>query len=245
MIQDLAQQAIEKALSGQWESAKEINLLIIKKDPNNIEAMNRLSKSYFELGNIKAAKTIINNILKIDPYNPIALRCFDKWKNLKKVERNTSKQMSPDMFLEEPGKTKIVHLIHPCDKPIMAKLNCGDIVFGSVKSHRISIVSDSGKYIGKLPDDVSIRMKKLMRIGYQYVLAIKSVDANGIKVFIRETFHPSKHSSKTSFSSEMVDYIPYTPSGMTHDRVDVSSLEDDSDMTASKSENEPSEGTEN
>lgn len=245
MIQDLAQQAIDKALSGQWESAKEINLLIIKKDPNNIEALNRLSKSYFELGNIKAAKTTINNILKIDPYNPIALRCFDKWRNLKKIERNTSKQLSPDMFLEEPGKTKIVHLIHPCDKPIMAKLNCGDIVFGNVKSHRVSIVSDSGNYIGKLPDDVSIRMKKLMRMGYQYVFAIKSVDSNGIKVFIKETFHPNKYYSKTSFSSERIDYIPYTPSEMAHDNVDVSTLEEDNENISSNSEAEPSENTEN
>ncbi len=245
MIQNLAQQAIEKALSGQWEDAKEINQSIIKQNPHDIDALNRLSKTYFELGNIKAAKATINKILKIDPYNPIAVRCSEKWKGLNKIDKNTSKQVSPDMFLEEPGKTKIIHLIHPCDKPILAKLNCGDIVFGNIKSHRISILSDSGKYIGKLPDDISIKIKKLIRAGYQYVYAIKSIDKNGIKVFIRETLRPEKYSSKSSFSSEKIDYIPYTPPELTHEKVDVSTLEEESDMSTVKPENDTAEEPEN
>jgi tetratricopeptide (TPR) repeat protein len=245
MNQNLAQQAIEKALLGQWDDARDINLSIIKQNPQDIDALNRLSKTYFELGNIKAAKATIAKILKIDPYNPIAVRCYEKWKNLKKIEKNTSKQLSPDMFLEEPGKTKIVHLIHPCDIPILAKINCGDIVFGNVKSHRVSIISDSGKYIGKLPDDISIKIKKLLKMGYQYVFAIKSIDKSDIKVFIRETYRPEKYSSKSSFSSDKIDYIPYASPEIVHENIDMSSLEDESDSTSIKSENTSPEDQEN
>ncbi len=245
MNQNLAQQAINKALLGQWEDAKDTNLLIIKQNPHDIDALNRLSKAYFELGNIKAAKTTINKILSIDPYNPIAARYFEKWKGLKKIDKNTSKQLPPDMFLEEPGKTKIIHLIHPCEKPILAKINCGDIVFGNIKSHRISVVSDSGKYIGKLPDDISIKIKKLIKLGYKYIFAIKSVDNNDVKVFIRETYRPEKYTLKSSFSSDKIDYIPYASPELVHEKVDMSSLEEESDSTLSKSEDNVVEDREN
>jgi tetratricopeptide (TPR) repeat protein len=239
MNQDLAHQAIGKALSGKWEEARDINLTIIKQNPHDIDSLNRLAKAYFELGNIKNAKATISKILKIDPYNPIAVKCFEKWKTLKKVDKNTSKQLSPDMFLEEPGKTKIIHLIHTCDKPIIAKLNCGEIVYSSAKSHRISIVSDSGDYIGKLPDDVSIKIKKLIKLGYQYVFAIKSIDNHGVKVFIREICRPDKYSNKSSFSSERIDYISYTPPELVRDKTEsspTSSFEEETDSTSVKTD---------
>lgn len=243
MNQDLAHQAIEKALSGQWEEAKKINLALIKENPRDIDALNRLAKAYFELGNIKNAKITINKILAIDPYNPIAVKCYDKWKNLKKVDKNSSKQLSAEMFLEEPGKTKIIHLIHTCDKPILAKLNCGEIVYNNIKSHRVSIVSADGNYIGKLPDDVSIKMKKLIKLGYQYVYAIKSIDNHEIKVFIREVCRPEKYSSKASFSSERIDYISYTPPELVHDKTEITqvSFEEEAEASSEKTVSDSSE----
>ena len=190
MNQNLAQQAIDKALLGEWKEAKDVNLSILKQNPQDTDALNRLAKCYFELGNIKTAKSTIAKILKIDSYNPIALKSFEKWKNLKKIDKNTSKHLSPEKFLEEPGKTKIIHLIHPCDDSLLAKLNCGDIVYGNANSHRVSIMSESGKYIGKIPDDISIKIKKLMKLGYEYIFAIKSIDKNEIKIFIREANRP-------------------------------------------------------
>jgi len=124
MNQNLAQQAIDKALLGEWKEAKDVNLSILKQNPQDTDALNRLAKCYFKLGNIKTAKSTIAKILKIDSYNPIALKSFEKWKNLKKIDKNTSKHLSPEKFLEEPGKTKIIHLIHPCDDSLLAKLNC-------------------------------------------------------------------------------------------------------------------------
>lgn len=244
MNQDLAQQAIDKALLGHWKEAKEINLLILKQDPRNIEALNRLSKTYFELGNIKAAKATINKILKIDSYNPIALKCFHKWKNLIKVDKNSSKQLSPEMFLEEPGRTKLIHLIHLCDEINIAKLNCGDTVCANTKSQRVSIVNDTGEYIGKLPDDISIKIKNLMKLGYQYIFTIKSADINDIKVFIRETFRPEIYSAKSSFSSDKIDYIPYTPAELVHEKIDVSTLEDESENISMSNEANPAEEVE-
>jgi tetratricopeptide (TPR) repeat protein len=230
MNQSLSQLAIENALLGKWKEAINLNFEILKNNPHDVDALNRIARAYFESGNIKLAKASINKVLKIDPYNPIAKKCCEKWKSLVKIDEKQTKQISTEMFLEEPGKTKLVHLIHTCDKPVLAKLNSGDMVYENIKSHRISILTDSGKYIGKLPDDVSIKLKAMIKLGYKYVITIKSVDKNEIKIFIREVSRPDNHLGKSSFSSETVDYTPYTPPEMLHDRADIVSYNDESDL---------------
>ena len=230
MNQSLSQLAIENALLGKWKEAININFLILKNNPDDVDALNRIARAYFESGNIKLAKASINKVLKIDPYNSIATKCCEKWKNLVKIDEKQTRQISTEMFLEEPGKTKIVHLIHTCDKPILAKLNSGDMVFENINSHRVSILTDLGKYIGKLPDDVSIKLKTMIKLGYKYVITIKSVDKNEIKIFIREVSRPENYLSKPSFSSETVDYTSYTPPEMLHDKPDITSYDEESDV---------------
>ena len=229
MQKTLAQKAVGFALTGNWKDAKNVNLQILKNTPDDIDALNRLAKALFELGKLNQAKNIIKRVIKIDPYNPIAIKSTDKWKNIKNSNKVLSKQMSPDLFLEEPGKTKIVHLVHTCDKSIIASLNCGDLVYENAKSHRISVVNESGEYIGKISDDISIKLRRLIRLGYKYVLAIKSIDKNEIKVFIRETFRPEKYMNIPSFSAEKIDYMPYTPPEMVHDKPTMTTLEEETE----------------
>jgi len=229
MNQNLSQLAIDKALIGNWKEAVEINSLILKEFPNDVDALNRLAKAHFELGNVNKAKNTIKMVLKVDPYNPIALKCVEKWRTIKKIDKHSFKQMPPEMFLEEPGKTKIVHLIHPCDNPILAKLNCGDMVYEDLKRRRISIISESGNYIGKLPDDVSIKIKQLIKMGYRYIFAVKSINKKEIKIFIRETERPERFINKASFSADMLDYIPYTPPEMVRDAIESKILDDETE----------------
>jgi tetratricopeptide (TPR) repeat protein len=227
MNQSLSQLAIENALLGKWKEAINLNFEILRNNPKDVDALNRIARAYFESGNINLAKASINKVLKIDPYNSIASKCCEKWKNLDKIDEKHSKQISTEMFLEEPGKTRVVHLIHPCDKPILAKLNCGDAVYENIKSHWVSILTDSGKYIGKLPDDLSIKLKAMIKMGYKYVFTIKSADKNEIKIFIREVTRPEKYLSKPSFSSDTIDYIPYTPPEMVHGKPDDASYDEE------------------
>lgn len=229
MNQSLAQQAINFALIGNWKSARDTNKKILEDSPNDIDALNRLAKSYYELGNVTAAKTMIKKTLKLDPYNLIALKCQEKWKNVKKADKNNSKQMSTEVFLEEPGKTKIIRLIHPCDKAALAKLDCGDSVYENLKGQRITIATETDSYVGKLPDDISIRLKKLIKMGYKYAFTIKSITNNEIKVFIRETSRPDKFTKQPSFSSEKIDYNPYTAPELVHDKPTITEGEDDQD----------------
>ena len=86
MNDDLAQEAISLALSGDWKKASEINQEILKSDPENIDALNRLSRAEAEQGNLLKARRFSQRVLKIDPFNSIAQKSLEKRKNLKKGE---------------------------------------------------------------------------------------------------------------------------------------------------------------
>ena len=217
MDNDLAQKAISSALSGDWNTALELNLKIMKGKPDDVDCLNRLSRAYFELGNIKRAKEIAQKVLKIDPFNSIAQKSLDKWKGLKKIDKQGSVSgFTPQNFIEEPGKTKTVTLLHLGDPKILAKLDSGDVVNLNTHSHRVCITDSDSKNVGKLPDDLSLRIKKMILKGYKYTAAVKSSDKNCVKIFIRETYRPEKYRDDPSFLSEKIDYIAYTPPELVH-----------------------------
>ena len=231
MNSNLAQQAIDNAISGDWKKASGINIQILANNPDDVEALIRLAKCYFELGNLVPAKKTIQKALKIDPYNLLANKCYSKWKILKSITKRDSKKLPVEMFLEEPGKTKIIHLIHPCDKDVTSLLKCGEMVNANYSGRRVSIATSSGKYIGKIPDDLSLKLRRLNRMGFVYIYAIKSIDNNDIHVFVREIEKPEGYSDIASFSTEKIDYTPYTPPEMLHEKTTITSFNDEADDT--------------
>lgn len=221
MDNDLAQIAIASALSGDWKKAQEINLKILKENPHDVDALNRLSRAYFELGSIKKAKVTAQKVIKLDPFNSIAKKSLDKWKELKKIDKQDSIHLSPQNFIEEPGKTKNVFLMHLGDPKVLAKLDAGDIININTHCHRISITTSDNKYVGRLADDLSSKLRKLTNLGYQYTAAIKSINKNEVKIFIREVIRPAKFKDTPSFSSEKIEYISYTPPELVHKKEGV------------------------
>lgn len=211
MNTDLAQDAIDAALCGSWGKALQLNEEILKENPKDIDALNRLGRAYAELGNVQKARENVTKVLKIDPFNSIAQKALDRWKGVKIGSVPMSGPISSQMFLEEPGKTKIVSLLHLGSQNRMAESNAGDEVKFNCRSHRVSVLSLSGKYIGRLPDDLSARIRKLDNLGYEYKAFIKSVDKTEIKILIRETKRPTKLSDIPSFPAEKLHYISFTP----------------------------------
>ncbi|KKQ45307.1 MAG: hypothetical protein US62_C0017G0026 [Candidatus Woesebacteria bacterium GW2011_GWA1_37_8] len=236
MNNSLAQQAIQKALSGNWDEALELNKEILGNDPNNTDALNRTARAYAELGKIELAKKTAKKVLVIDPFNTIALKAFDKWKSMKNGVAYKSEPVKPQLFLEEPGKTKVVFLINLGDKGVIAKLDAGDDVKLNAHGHKISICTKDSKYLGRLPDDISARMKTLISRGYEYGVWVKSVDKAEVKVFIRELKRSSSSSDVPSFSTEKIDYISFTPPELVHKKESESDGEGVSDEDSNPSE---------
>jgi len=205
----LAQKAIAKALNGDWKEAVDINLQILKKTSKDIPSLNRLARAYVELGEINKARVSAEKVLKNDPINKIAQKTLAKIKGLKEGETISSGPSSAQVFLEEPGKTKIVPLIHLGDPSIIAKLDAGDEVRLDHHCHRVQISTFKNDYIGKMPDDISLRIKQLVKLGNQFQAIIKSSDQKEVKVLVRETVQGKNARNITSFPSDKIDYISY------------------------------------
>ena len=216
MKDDLAQKAVSLALSGNWEDALLVNKKILQDNLRDVDALNRQARAYAELGKLSKAKACAKKVLKIDPFNTIALKSLEKWKELKRGEALTSTPTSPQTFLEEPGKTKILSLIHLGDYKVIAKLDSGDEITLNTRSHRISALSNDGKYVGRLPDDLSARLKKLIKLGNEYLAFIKFANAKEVRVFIRETKRARKLADIPSFSTEKIEYVSFTPPELVH-----------------------------
>ncbi|KKR29029.1 MAG: hypothetical protein UT61_C0037G0002 [Candidatus Woesebacteria bacterium GW2011_GWA1_39_8] len=221
MNTDLAQEAISLALSGNWQGALKINEEILKENPSDVDALNRLARAYSETGNFRKAKETAQKVLKIDPFNTIATKSIEKWKGLKKGETYSQKPSNPHYFLEEPGKTKILTLIHAGSPKVLAKLDSGDEIHLNTHSHRVCVQTVNGKYIGRLPDDLSARLRKLIQLGNTYQVIVKSVNTHEAKIFIRETYRAPSLKDVPSFSAERIDYVSFTPPELVHKKEEV------------------------
>ena len=209
----LAQKAVNFALSGDWEKALEVNKEILLEFPNDIEALNRKARCLYELGQADEATETSKKVLEIDPVNSIALKCLGKWKNAKPDKSNFADPRVAELFLEESGKTKIVPLLNLGGMDVLANLYSGQEVKLSAYSHKVSVTDAEGKYIGRLPDDLSARLKNLLKNGSKYIVLIKSIDPKNTSVFIREL---ENETGITSFPPEKIDYVTFTPPELVH-----------------------------
>lgn len=227
MKYDLAQNAISQALKGNWEKAIEINLNILKNEPENIDSLNRLARAHAEVGSLAKARKTAQKVLKLDPYNTIATKALNKWKGLKKGDTFTSLPSSAQIFLEEPGKTKVISVLHLGSPSVLVKLDAGDEVKLNSRSHRASITTIDGKYIGRLPDSLSARIRKFTQIGNTYRAFIKSADKNDVKVFIKETKRAKTLKDIPTFTTERIDYISFTSPDLVHKKEDIQGISDE------------------
>lgn len=222
MDSDLPQKAIAAALAANWKEAIKFNLAVLRENSKDIDSLNRLARAYAESGNIKKAKSVSEKVIRLDPFNAIAVRCLNKWKGIKSGGSfESSNPPSLDTFLEEPGRTKLVNLLHPGALNILANLDSGDEVKLIPHAHRVNVVSRDLRYIGRLPDDLSARLRKLMKLGNQYKVLIKSIDKGDIKIFIREVLRGDGVASQSSFPTEKIDYVSFTPPELVHPHTNV------------------------
>lgn len=200
---NLARLAIEAALNSNWHEALKLNKKILKVEPQNIDALSRLARANMELGKRNLAKKFYSEVLKYDPYNPIALKNLKIIKSFKTNGQNPNlngqSKLSPTLFLQEPGKTKVVNLLHVAEPQKLSQAFCGMEVRVVIKNRKITITDALGKYLGVLPDDISYHLLRLIKGGNKYQLFIKSIRVNGLAVLIKETFRSKRFKNQASF----------------------------------------------
>ena len=198
----LKDKAIQAMLLGDWKNATSLNKALIKEDPKDIDALNRLAYAFTILGKIQDAKSTYRKVLKIDILNQIAIRNIKKLTDL--GPKRISKSLSPvkgvnNIFLEETGKTKIISLVNTAQPRIIALLTTGQPVVIATKRSKIFVQDQNKQYLGVLPDDVGRRLIKLIKGGNRYTACIKSATEHNVCVFVKETKRVSKYRNQPSF----------------------------------------------
>jgi tetratricopeptide (TPR) repeat protein len=189
-IVSLENQAIQAALNNKWKQAVKINQKIIKLSPKNPSALNRLGIAYLKTSKNSLAKKTFRHVLKINPKNPIATKNLSKLKHQLK-EKSFSENLKPKSqiisFIEEPGISKIVPLIKPGNPQVIANLEIGQNLTLKLSARKIKVFSeDKGEYLGRLPDNLSLNLSRLMKLGYKYQAFIKSTNPQSPQIFIQE-----------------------------------------------------------
>ena len=194
----LKTQAIQTALVGDWQRAIDLNQLILQEDPTDIDTLNRLAYAFLSAGNPKDAKDLYEKVLELDMQNPIAIRNL---KRLHDVKSTRTTITINNLFIEEPGKTKVMDLINIADKKIITHLRSGEKLDLRIKRSKIFAYDLENEFIGMLPDDICQRLIKFMSSGNQYDAYVRTIDNNKISIFIRETKRAKKFKNQPSFVS--------------------------------------------
>jgi len=220
----LSDTAVNYALSQNWLEAIAVNKQILQQSPKNIEALNRLGFALLKTGKIRDGKQMFEKVLKLDPYNRIAGNNIKKIDSMKKSASDFIRDcpVSPLLFLEEPGKTKIVECVNIASAQILSSLSCGQEVYFKLKKHGIDIRDTKGIYVGALPDDLSFKLLLFIKGGNQYSVNIKRIAKSCVSVFIREIKRGKKFQNQSSFSGT----TNYTSYAHDHERTDSKQREE-------------------
>ncbi|HEX7042455.1 MAG TPA: tetratricopeptide repeat protein [Patescibacteria group bacterium] len=195
----LKNQAIQIALTGDWEKAIQLNEELLKEDPKDIETLNRLGYALTALGKIKEAKEIYEKVLEIDSLNPIAQRSLKRLSTSGNHSAGIPSHLVSNMFLEESGKTKIVSLLNTAPTKVIRNLQIGQNVTLNKKRMKIFVQDEQKEYIGILPEDLGKRLIRFIDGGNTYEAYIKSANDNGVTIFIKETKRAARFKNQPSF----------------------------------------------
>jgi hypothetical protein len=206
-----AEAAIQLALQGRWEEAAELNKSILEAFPTDVDAYNRLGKAMTELGRYGEAREAYQKSLEIDPLNSISRKNLSRLATLGEgaAPRKGAQKISPQMFIEEMGKTGVTILLRS-DMGIAARMTAGDLVNLTVKKGSLSVLSLQDEFIGEVEPRLAQRLIKLIEGGNQYVAAIAGMRDSEVRVFIRETFQHPSQLGKLSFPPTVTEtFRPY------------------------------------
>lgn len=226
--------AIDAALNQNWKEAVRINAILLKTDKSNINLLNRLGFAYLQSGMMTAAKKTFTKVVKLDTYNQIAAKNLEKLGLVRQKDllRASTSQMSPILFLEEPGKTKIVECINTAPLQVLSSVSPGQVVLLHARNHTVEIRNDRNIYLGALPDDLSFRIIKFLAGGNTYQALVQSIGKNSLMIFIRELSRGKHFVTQPSFSSTGI----YAPFGRTEHAEDGTDKADDANDDDDKDE---------
>lgn len=209
-IDKLYKQAVDAAISHDWDTAIALHKEILNIEPQYIDSHLALAFAYMQKGDLKLAKSSYRTALDIEPLNVIATNNLEKIQILLKKgtsynQSNENVKVTSDTFMHTEGKTRVVTLSKIGQADVLAMLKIGEHVFLKLKKRRVEVRNKDGEYVGCLPDDVSKRLAFFIEAKSEYETIIKAATKNNVDVFIKETVKGPKVSSYISFPENIQD----------------------------------------
>ncbi len=206
-------QAISLAMQNRWEEAVTVNRTIIDLFPNDVDAHNRIGRSYTELGRYREAKESYQRAVELDPNNAIAQKNLSRLANLtiERLPTQATERIDPHLFIAETGKTGVTSLVRPATKEDLAKMTVGDQVYLRSERRALLVLNSRGDYLGQVEPKLSQRLIDLMKGGNRYAAALMSLDDTTARIIIRETYQDPSQTGRVSFPSKGADASPIRP----------------------------------
>lgn len=203
--------ATQAALEANWEEAITLNRQIVKADPLNLGAFNRLGRAYSEVGSLEKAKSAYREVLRRDPYNSIALKNLQRLKaaNSKGTKLTGSTILDPNLFLEIPGKTKVLELTDLAAPDVLAALHSGDRVKLAGNAASVRVEDASGTKLGVYSGAVAGKLSNMIRSGCVFEAYAKSVKPQELRVFVREVKMTPRYAGSPTFPVTDNGFKPY------------------------------------
>jgi tetratricopeptide (TPR) repeat protein len=226
-----SQEAIALAMQSRWQEAITVNQSIIELFPTDIDAYNRLGRAYTELGEFAKAKDAYSRTIKLDPYNSIAKRNLQRLSLLRATKvtvKEERREASPDLFIGEMGKAGVINLKDPAPKEVLAKMAAGNQVYLKVRGRQLVVENEQGEYLGLVEPPHGLRLARLVEGGNKYASAIVNINANSLRVIIRETFQHPSQVGRLSFPVKAVEgFQPHVKDTLLrHEAVEEEALEE-------------------
>jgi len=226
-----SQEAIALAMQSRWQEAITVNQSIIELFPTDIDAYNRLGRAYTELGEFAKAKEAYSRTIKLDPYNSIAKRNLQRLSLLRATKvsvKEERREASPDLFIGEMGKAGVINLKDLAPKEVLAKMAAGNQVYLKVRGRQLVVENEQGEYLGLVEPSHGLRLARLVEGGNKYASAIVNINANSLRVIIRETFQHPSQVGRLSFPVKAVEgFQPHVKDTLLrHEAVEEEALEE-------------------
>ena len=204
----LAEQAINLAMSEQWQQAIEVNTRLVEEFTPDAEAYNRLGKAYAQQGRNKDAREAYESALKIDSTNTIAQRNITRLAALKDdvstAREDGHRQADPAFFIEETGKTAATSVFCDAPKETLAHVAAGDMLEMRREGDIVIITTAGGDRLGPLEGKLSARLSELQEGGNTYAIAAISINPTKreLRALVREMRQSPQMAGRVSFPPE-------------------------------------------
>ncbi|MBI2855727.1 MAG: hypothetical protein HYX93_02640, partial [Chloroflexi bacterium] len=143
----------------------------------------------------KEAEDAFRQALGISRANVIARKNLQRLAHLQARSNlaKPSSKVTPQLFIEESGKTTTVSVQSLPSDGFHLRLSPGDAVDLKVSGSAISVQTPQGEYLGRIEAKLASRLGRLIRGGNQYAAGVVAVDEHSLTIMIKETNqHPSQ-----------------------------------------------------